>query len=262
VERRLQRDVDALVRGLPATAGVYVQHLRTGCGAAVNAAAPFPAASTLKTAILLEALRASAGAPRADLDGLLDAMIEYSDDRAANAVLARLGDGPGRVTALLRGMGLGNALVRRPYIIEDSRARPIPVRATSRPALYTNFVASPHDLARLMVAVQRGATGAGPLRRIGLSAPVVRTQALARLLEVRDSTKIVRGVPEGTPVAHKSGFTEQVKHDAGIVYLPRGPIVVSVMTWSAGGVGDAQGDPFIARVAESAVRRLGAGGRC
>ena len=61
VDPPLQRDVEALARTVPATTGVYVQHLVTGCGAAVNADAQFPAASTLKAAILLQALRQAGG---------------------------------------------------------------------------------------------------------------------------------------------------------------------------------------------------------
>ena len=47
---------------MAAVTGVYVQHLVTGCGAAVNADAQFPAASTLKAAILVDAVRR--GRPR------------------------------------------------------------------------------------------------------------------------------------------------------------------------------------------------------
>ena len=57
VDARLQRDVERLAAGVPAISGVYVQHLVTGCGAGENADAQFPAASTLKAAILVDAVR-------------------------------------------------------------------------------------------------------------------------------------------------------------------------------------------------------------
>ncbi|MEW6582709.1 MAG: serine hydrolase, partial [Actinomycetota bacterium] len=266
VDRALQGEVAALAGGVPAVSGVYVQHLVTGCGAAVNAGAPFPAASTLKAAILVEAVRQAGGTPTPATARLLDRMIVDSDDRAANTVLGLLGggSGPAAVTATLRRIGLTEALVRRPYIIEDARrARtPIPVEATARPALYTNFIATPYELGRLMVSVHRAALGTGALRRAGISVRAARTQLLPRLLSVRDTTKIVAGLPRGMPVAHKTGYTTQVKHDAGIVYLPGGPVVVVAMTWSRSGVGDATGDRFIARVADAARRRLAGGGRC
>ena len=59
----LARRVRELARGYPGTAAVYVEDLRTRRGAAWNARARFPAASTLKVAIALEL------AERVDLPG-------------------------------------------------------------------------------------------------------------------------------------------------------------------------------------------------
>ncbi|WP_217915665.1 serine hydrolase [Miltoncostaea marina] len=263
VDRRLQRDVDGLVARLPAIAGVYAQHLVTGCGAARNADARFPAASTLKAAILVDAVRR--GRAR-ELRGLLDRMVIDSDDRAANRVLAALGGGSGEagaagVTDTLRRLGLGRSLVRRPYIVEDAR-HPLPVTVEAAPALLTNFVTTPYELARLMVAVHRGAVGRGGVARLGIGAAAARAELLARLLDVRDATKLRAGLPDAVPVAHKSGYTREVKHDGGIVYLRSGPVAVAVMTWSARGVTDAAGDGLIAEVARAARHRLGPGGRC
>jgi D-alanyl-D-alanine carboxypeptidase (penicillin-binding protein 5/6)/beta-lactamase class A len=263
VDRRLQGDVDRLAAGLPAVSGVYVQHLITGCGAARNADAQFPAASTLKAAILVDAVRRGRGR---DLGSLLDRMVIDSDDRAANDVLAALGGGSGtlgaaRVTETLHALGLSRSLVRRPYIIEDAR-RPLPIETSAAPALHTNFITTPYELARLMVAVHRGAVGRAGVAKIGIGARVARAELLARLLDVRDATKIVAGLPPSVPVAHKTGYTEEVKHDGGIVYLRSGPVAVAAMTWSASGVGDATGDRFIADVARAARARLGAGGVC
>ena len=53
-----------------------------------------------------------------------------------------------------------------------------------------------------------------------------------------------------------------MKNDGGIIYLSSGPVVATVMTWSASGVGDAVGDRFIADVARAARARLADGGSC
>jgi len=263
VDRGLQADVDRLVAEMPAISGVYVQHLVTGCGASYNADAQFPAASTLKAAVLVDAVkRGQAG----QLGSLLDRMVVDSSDEAANSVLASLGGGSGtlgaaRVTETLHALGLTRSLVRRPYIIEDAR-RPLPIEAVAQPALFTNFVSTPFELSRLMVAVHRGAIGRGGVARLGISGSVARAELLARLLDVRDGTKLVAGLPPGVPVAHKTGYTDEVKHDTGIVYLRRGPVVVTAMTWIASGVGDASGDSFISGVARAARARLAAGGSC
>ena len=79
-----------------------------------------------------------------------------------------------------------------------------------------------------------------------MGARAVRTEALPRLLDVRDRTKLAAGLPAGVPLAHKTGYNTNVKADGGIAYLRRGPVVMAVMTWPPRGVGDGTGDPFIA----------------
>jgi beta-lactamase class A len=269
VDARLQRDVERLAGRIPATSGIYVQHLVSGCGAAVNAGAKFPGASTLKAAILLDVERRSRGRPAASTAGLLDQMIIESSDTAANRLLAIQGGGSAdlgarRATETMQAMGLRDSLIRRPYIVDavSRRSPEIPVRTTAQPALFTNFITTPYELARIHVAIHRGMRGAGPLPGIGIRPRTIRTEVVPRLLRVRDRTKLVAGAPDGVLVAHKSGYNTNVKHDAGVMYLASGPVVVAAMTWSASGVSDGRGDRFVADVARAAASRLRNGGRC
>ena len=223
--------------GHAAVTGVYVQHLVTGCGAAVNADAQFPAASTLKAAILVDAVRhGRAGAlgadPRPD-DHRLERRGGELRARGARRRLRRRRRGAGDARRCGTS-GLGRSLVRRPYIIENAR-RPLPIETTREPPLYTNFISTPYELARLMVAVHRGAVGRGGVARIGIGAAAARAELLARLLDVRDTSKLVAGLPSGVPVAHKTGYTDDVRHDAGIIYLRSGPVAAAAMTWSPSG---------------------------
>ena len=123
VDTRLQHDLEQLARRMPAISGVYVQHLVSGCGGGVNAVARFPAASTLKAAILLDVERRSGGRPSATVSVLLDQMIIESSDLAANRVLSIQGGGSAdagarRATETLQAMGLRDSLLRRPYLID------------------------------------------------------------------------------------------------------------------------------------------------
>ena len=270
VDVRLQRDVERLAARVPAISGAYVQHLVTGCGAGVNATARFPAASTLKVAILLDVERRSGGRPSANMNALLDRMVIESSDEAANQVLAIQGGGSGdvgarRATDTLRSMGLRDSLIRRPYIIEPKAvhgAPRIPLRTTVQPQLLTNFITTPYEFARIMVAIHRGMRGAGPLPRVGIPSRAIRTEIMPRLFRVRDRTKLVAGAPDGVLVAHKTGYNTNVKNDGGVMYLRSGPVVVTAFTWSASGVSDAVGDRFVADVARAAALRLRSGGRC
>jgi hypothetical protein len=105
---RLARSVRTLALGFNGTAAVFVQDLRTGRGAAWNARARFPAASTLKLGIAIEVLRVlqSRPAPGSLLGRRLNRMIVYSSNRAANELLTWLGGstsgGAARVNAIMR----------------------------------------------------------------------------------------------------------------------------------------------------------------
>ena len=65
-QRRAARNatVQQLAQRFGSTSGIYVQNLTTGAGAAWNARATFPAASTLKLAIAVTALARTEGTPR------------------------------------------------------------------------------------------------------------------------------------------------------------------------------------------------------
>ena len=262
LDARLQGDLGSIVARVPATTGVYAQHLVTGCGAAVNANAQFPAASTLKAAMLVDAVRR--GRAR-ELRGDLDRMISVSSDEAANRVIAALGGGSleaggASITDTLRDLGLERSLVRRGYVLTDRR--PIPIEATNAPALATNFITTPFELGRLMVAIHRGAIPRGGIGRLGIGRKEARREVLGRLLRVLDRTKLAQGVPSDVPLAHKSGFTRHVRHDAGLIYVKSGPIVAVGMSWNNSGVSHTAGTRFLSKVARSAVRRLEGGGAC
>jgi hypothetical protein len=60
-----------------------------------------------------------------------------------------------------------------------------------------------------------------------------------------DDSRMVAGLPEGIPCAHKSGWISDMKADAGIVYSPGGTYIFSVFAWEEGSLSDAQGNPRI-----------------
>ena len=77
----------ALARRYGGTSAVYVQDLRTGRGAAWNARARFPAASTLKLAIAVTVMRSLDGKPDAGTrrrSACCEQMLVSSDNAAAN----------------------------------------------------------------------------------------------------------------------------------------------------------------------------------
>jgi hypothetical protein len=133
--------VRSLVRRHGGTTGVYIQDLRTGRGAAWNARARFPAASTLKLAIAVTVMRALDGKPGEGtrLAGLLGKMLALSDNAAANDLEVWLAGstsaGSDRVNQTMRALGLHDSLMYGGYETRRPAARaPIPIRIESQPA--------------------------------------------------------------------------------------------------------------------------------
>jgi len=259
----LGRSVRSLARSFPGTSAVYVEDLATGFGAAWNARARFPAASTLKLAIAVAVLRAEPGKPaaRSPTAALLRAMLVGSDNEAANRLLARIG-GSGRVEETLRVLGLSDSLMYGGYEVEDARrpaARaPIPIRVEDQPVFGVGKYTSAWDLARLARAVYHAAAGRGPLPALGVTSSEAR-HLLWLLGRVGDGGKLGRFLGGSATLLHKAGWLASVRHDNGLVVWNGGVFVAAVLTWSPGGVGTAS-DVLAGRVAHRArdvFRRLG-----
>lgn len=258
----LAQRVRALVRGYPGVSAVYVQDLRTRRGAAWNARARFPAASTLKLAIAVEVLRTLRGLPArgTQVERRLWRMLVYSDNAAANSLLVWLGGstsgGAAKVNALMRALELNDSLMYGGYVIGTAAARPIPLRVEQQPAYGIGKRTSAYDLARLHTFVHMGARGLGALPRL----PGHFNRADARFLlwmlaHVVDDGKLDRFLGSSTTVLHKAGWIRSARHDSGLVYWSGGSYVAVVMTWRSSGAG-ASSDVLAGRVAATALRRF------
>jgi hypothetical protein len=254
----LARTVGELARSFPGTSGLYVQDLVTGRGSAWNARARFPAASTLKVAIAVEALRRHAGKPEPGsyLESLLRRMLIDSDNDAANETEATFGGG-GRVDELLRGIGIGNTWMGGGYLHGTAVPPPIRVRVESQPSFPCCKYTTAFDLARLFADIHLAAGGLGPLiARFGSSFTAADARYLLHLLvHVPDRGKLGRYLSGGPyALVHKAGWISYARHDAGLVYWPGGVFVAAVMTYGSG-VGSAS-DLLAARTARSTITRL------
>src|SRR5207253_6944413 len=78
---------------------------------------------------------------------------------------------------------------------------------------------------------------------------------LCVLAHVRDTGKLDRFLPRGAVTLHKAGWISAARHDAGLVYTPRGVFVAAVMTWRPDGAG-ASSDVFAGRVARAELDLL------
>lgn len=257
--QRLRR----LVRSFPGTSAVYVQDLVGGAGAAWNARARFPAASTLKVAIAVAVLAHAAGTPArgSPVDRLLRRMLIPSDNDAANALETWLAGstsaGGAVVTSLMEALGLGDTLMYGGYAREPS-ASGIPLRVEEQPSWGVGKRTSARDLAGLLRAVWLASGGAGRLRAVAPGfTPADARHLLYLLAHVGDPGKLGRrvGSVPGVRVLHKAGWIDAARHDAGLVFWPGGVFVASVLTYRAAGAGVAS-DVLAGRVAAVALARF------
>jgi hypothetical protein len=264
----LQRRLNRLAGAFGSTSGIYVQNLTTGAGAAWNAKASFPGASSLKLAVAVAALSRVEGTPArgSSLDGLLRQMLVYSDNEAANLTERYYGGstsgGSAIVNAMMRSLGLVDTEMYGGYeldTLEPSRglAGGIPLRVESQPGWGIGKRTTAYDLGSLLRAVWLASGGRGPLRanQPGFT-PSDARYLLYLLAQVRDQGKIDRRVGKlpGVEVLHKAGWINTARHDNAIVLWSGGALLVTVMTYRPSGAGIAS-DALAGNVAATALAR-------
>jgi beta-lactamase class A len=268
LSKKLEAAIAQEDRDLDGVLGVAIVDLTSGQSYAHNADEVFPAASSIKLAILAElyhqAEQAAAGvagkATLADLytmnaadlvddspflAGLTSGvsrvtnrdlawfMVSQSDNAAANVLIARVG--MDNVNALLAAQGLKETRLRRKML--DTAAARAGRENTS----------TPREMAALLEALYRGKV-------------VGRAQAddLLKVLSVPKDKYIPRGLPADVVAANKPGWLDGVRTDSGIVFAKDRPFVLSVMTTFD--ADETAAERTIARIAAAAYRyfdRLG-----
>jgi hypothetical protein len=262
-DRALERTLTRTVRAYAGTAAYYVQSLTGGSGAAWNAKARFPAASTLKLAIAATVLSEHRGIPPpgSRIDSLLRELIIPSDDAAANSLLVWLDGstsaGAYRVNGLMRSIGLTDSLMYGGYATRTVSSR-IPLRVDEQPRFGVGKYTTAWDMTSLWRALWLASGGIGPLR----SAQPGLTPADARYLlwltaHVRDQPKLdaTVGADRAVDVLHKAGWISAARHDTGLVFWEGGVFVAGVMTWRPYGV-SLSSDRLAGRVAALTLQRL------
>jgi beta-lactamase class A len=237
---KLETRIDDIAARLDAVMGVAIVDLADGRTLSRNADRVFPAASSIKLAVLAELYhqdeQTRAGATgKAKLDDsytfdrkdlvedsrimaglspgvtrvtnrdLAQFMVAVSDNTAANVLIDRVG--MNNVNAMLKGLGLTKTQLRR---------KMMDVAAAHRGE---ENVASPQDLARLLEAIYKG--------------KVPGKESSAQLLKQLSTAKlsyIPRLLPPDIQVANKPGELEAVRNDVGIVFVPNRPFALAVMT--------------------------------
>ena len=242
--RTMNARISEVVRDFKGQIGVAARNLGTGEELDVNADTRFPTASTIKTAVMLEAYRQAAesglsfdtpialreedkvggsgvlrdlqpGLPVTIAD-LIRLMIVLSDNTATNMLIGRLGTAS--IDRTLDAYGLSNTKLFRPTFRDG--------HPDVLPELEREFglgMSTPREMAKLMALIADG-TAVNPTASAAM---------LATLRRQQDRAMIPRLLPGDAEVGNKSGTDEEkqagpdgvkghIRADAAIVSGPGG----------------------------------------
>ena len=255
----MEDSIRAIVQQTDAVVGVAILDVEDHRSFYLNADAVYPAASTIKIAVLGELYsqheRSSSGGSGANLgdlytmatkdsvggDGVLAAMtagvtrmtnrdlaalvVSLSDNSATNVLIDRVG--MASVNAWLARWGLKETRLRR-HMMDVKAARD-----------GRENTATPRELVLLLSALYEG-------RVFGKAT----TADFFKMLSMQKKSYIPRFLPADLTIANKPGDLDGVRNDAGIVFVPGRPFAIAVMTTFARDELDAE--LSIARIARPA----------
>lgn len=229
---KLRHRIMEIERKSGGTLGLVVRAVRTNEEITFNEDEIFPAASTIKIPILVEAFRQvieghlsldeqmvlteedkvggmgilkelTAGLKLPFID-ILTLMIIISDNVAANMAITRVG--MENVNSYMRELGLHKTLLQRKMMDFEARKRGL-----------DNYT-SPRDMAELLYKLY--------MKTILNEWSCEKILDIMRRQQIND--RIPRYLPEGIQVAHKTGELAGVRHDVGIVFAKE-PFIISAM---------------------------------
>ena len=222
----LQAAIETALAGREGSYSVVVHNLANGRGASLNADKVYYAASLYKLEVLLEVFR-QRDAGQLDFGGLLTLEKKYIDldlktldaleilendevtvrdavramtivSDTPTAALLQDTVGAGRIDQTLASLGLGST---------QSANRELPTSA--------------RDMARLLTAIAAGEGGVNAGSR---------NEMLSLLEQEGYRAGVIAGVPPDAAVAHKTGSYSDATHDVALVWGPKGPYVIAVLT--------------------------------
>jgi len=219
-------------------AGIFVKNLQSGDELRINADVAFTGLSVLKIAILEETYRLLDLPLDVETAGWLSDTMGVTDSNSYANLLLRdvIGNGDGyqgaeNLSTSMRYLGLINTFMATPYD-EDTIPPTIVTPANSRTDVTTAPDArrqtTPLDVGLLLEMIYQCRQGGGALM---VAYPGDLTvDECGQMIEWMSANRIdsltEAGVPVGTRVAHKQGFTGDTHADAALVFSPGGDFVL------------------------------------
>lgn len=239
--------------------GIFVKDLQTGDELEINAGVAYAGLSVLKIAIIEETYRVLDDSPDVETTKLISETMTLSGNFTANLLLRDLiGNGDGyqgveNLTASMRHLGLVNTFMATPYdeeVIPAMIVTPANSRAdiTTEPDPYMQT--TPLDMGLLLEMIYQCGQGGGALMVAYPGAFTVNecNQMIEWMSANRIDSLIETGVPVGTKVAHKHGWTGDTHADAALVFSPGGDFVLVVFLYRPQWLEWEEGNPLITEI--------------
>jgi beta-lactamase class A len=238
----LEERLAALAKAHQGTVAIAVKHLGSGESVYMNADEVLPTASLIKFPVMLEFyMQVMEGKVKpGDMVTLKDAdkvtgsgiltyhfsegatfslrdavrlMIVFSDNTATNLVLDKIGIAA--TGKRMKAWGFPNTKIHA--MVFKGGTTSIDPEGTKKYGLGSTTA---REMVGLLEKLHQGK----------LATPETCKDMIGHMKKCEDATKLKRFLPEKIEVAHKSGSVNDVKTDAGILYLPTGPVAVCVLT--------------------------------
>ena len=224
----LQEDLEAAVLDYDGSWSVYVKELEYDNSFSINNRGIYPASliKLFAMAATYENMEqvldnetdylGSSSSAKETIQTLLENMIEISDNEAYNELV--------RLQSSSRDFTEGCSIINE-YLQENGYVD-TGVHTTLHPAASSSVkdglgdnVTSVEDCGKLLEKIYRGTCGSQE----------DSGEMLHLLLNQENTLKIPGGLPDGIEVAHKTGETTEVQHDAGIIYGENTDFILCIM---------------------------------
>jgi beta-lactamase class A len=238
----LEARLASLAKAHQGKVAIAVKHLETGESWYLNADEVMPTASLIKFPVMAEVyqqvaegkikltdpvtLRDDDKVPGSGIltdhfsDGatfplqdVVRLMIAFSDNTATNLVLDRIG--VGSTAKRMEEWGFPNTKIHA-KVFRGGSTSVFPDRTKK----YGLGSTTAREMVGLLEKLHQGK----------LVSPEASKAMLEHLKKCDDKDRLPRYLPPKTVVAHKTGSVNEVRTDAGILYLPGGPVAVCVLT--------------------------------
>lgn len=235
-DRHLQRALDSLVQGFHGQVGIYVQHLRTGKTAAVNADSVFPTASMIKVPILIgvfdamERGRLDFHQPLIYTDSLLyegdDILGSFKDSSVVplnRLTLLSITTSDNTASLWLQALAGTGSVINQwldDHGFDSTRVNSrTPGREENR-KLYGWGQTTPREMARLLVMI----------RQEKAVSPAASQEMYRHLTRSYWTGEALSAIPPWVQAASKVGAVDRSRSEVVLVNAPSGDYVFSVIT--------------------------------